>query len=183
MCGNKPKKSNVGLALNLAAFSLGMLMLAYASVPLYRLFCQVTGYGGTTSTASLRSVVTSERRVVVRFNAETDPRLPWEFKPVEHSVRLRIGENMLIHYRARNVSDKPVTARAVYNVVPFKAGVYFDKIECFCFKNQTLAPGQEVYMPVSFFLDPALLSDPEMAQVKEITLSYTFFPAVLESKQ
>jgi cytochrome c oxidase assembly protein subunit 11 len=167
---------NNKMAINLLAMAAGMLMLAYASVPLYRLFCEVTGYGGTTRQASAAPQTISERVINIEFNADIDPALNWEFKPGERSHKVKIGEQALTYYVAHNRENYPVKGHAVYNVVPFKAGPYFNKIECFCFTEQTLAAGQKVDMPVSFFIDPAMLNDPDMKDVKTITLSYTFFP-------
>lgn len=164
------------MALNLLAMAAGMLMLAYASVPLYRLFCKVTGYGGTTREASVLPKNISDRTITIEFNTDIAPVLNWEFKPGEHSRKVKIGEQALTYFVAHNRENQPVTGRAVYNVVPFKAGTYFNKIECFCFTEQTLSAGQKVDMPVSFFIDPAMLNDPDMDDVKTITLSYTFFP-------
>lgn len=166
---------NASLALNLAALVAGMLMLAYASVPLYRLFCQMTGYGGTTQEAKQTTGRVFSREMTIDFNADTDPALPWKFVPGEHSVRIKVGQQAITHYIAENKTGKPVTGRAVYNVVPFAAGQYFTKIECFCFSEQTLAPKQRVTMPVVFYLDPAIMNDPDLKDVKTITLSYTFF--------
>lgn len=170
-------RRNLTLALNLIALALGMLLLAYASVPLYRLFCEVTGYGGTTQRASGIKIVPLERRITVHFDAETAPGLPWKFAPGESSVSVRIGEDRLTYYTAQNLSGAAVTGHAVFNVVPHEAGAYFVKVECFCFQDQTLAPHQNVQMPVSFYIDPAIAENPELQDVKEITLSYTFFPA------
>lgn len=156
----------------------GMVGLAFASVPLYRLFCQVTGYGGTTQRAAEAAApVVGERVVTVRFDATTDHHLPWRFQPAQRSVTLRVGEQGLAFYRAENRSDRPVTGRATFNVTPFKAGSYFVKIDCFCFTEQTLAPGEAVDMPVTFYVDPAIAEDPNLDDVKTITLSYTFFRA------
>lgn len=166
---------NLSLAFNLAVLAAGMLMLAYASVPLYRLFCQVTGYGGTTRAAAHAPAVTYGRTMTVRFNADTDPHLPWKFYPGEKNHTVKVGEEALTYFVAENTSDRQVTGRAVYNVVPHKAGQYFAKIECFCFTEQTLQPKQKVDMPVSFYIDPAIMNDPELDTVKTITLSYTFF--------
>ncbi len=160
-----------------------MLMLAYASVPLYRLFCQVTGYGGTTQKSFSAPDKVFDRTITVDFNADIDPALPWQFKPSQKKVKVKVGEQMLVHYEAKNLSNKPVTGNATYNVLPFSAGVYFAKIECFCFKEQTLAAGQRVDMPISFYIDPAIMDDPEMKDLTTITLSYTFFPVKTESKQ
>ncbi|GIK99865.1 MAG: hypothetical protein BroJett029_40740 [Alphaproteobacteria bacterium] len=155
----------------------GMVGLAYASVPLYRLFCQVTGYGGTTQRAEAASEVVADRKITVRFNADVNSRLPWRFAPEQREVTLAIGETGLAFYRATNQSAETVTGTATFNVTPFKAGPYFNKIECFCFTEQALEPGQSVDMPVTFFVDPAILEDPDLADVHTITLSYTFFRA------
>lgn len=164
------------MAANLLALVAGMVMLAYASVPLYRMFCKVTGYGGTTQEAKSAPGSISQRVINIEFNSDIDPALNWEFMPGERSHKVKIGEQALTYFTAHNLENHPVTGRAAYNVVPFKAGIYFNKIECFCFTEQTLAAGQKVHMPVSFFIDPAMLSDPDMDDVKTITLSYTFFP-------
>ncbi len=161
----------------LIGIALGMLMLAYASVPLYKLFCQVTGYGGTTREASAvkPSKPNNNRIITVRFDTSTDPKLPWTFKPVEREVTVRTGENRLVAFTAHNDSGVATMGRATYNVTPFAAGRYFNKIQCFCFEQQPLAANQSVNMPVSFFIDPAMLDDPELRDVANITLSYTFF--------
>ena len=153
----------------------GMLGLTAAAVPLYRLFCAVTGYGGTTQVADALPDEPLTRTIKVRFNADVDPALPWSFRPVEREVEVRIGEQRLAFYRAINEADRPIVGQAVYNVTPFKAGPYFSKIACFCFDEQRLEPGQEVDMPVSFFVDPAILDDPNTRDLTAITLSYTFF--------
>lgn len=167
--------SNRTIALQLVGIAIGMLMLAYASVPLYRLFCQVTGFGGTSQNASAPSTRVIDRRVTVTFDANTDPALPWKFEPVEKSVTVKLGENRLVAFRATNLARHATRATATYNVTPFAAGRFFNKIQCFCFKEQRLAPGQSVYMPVSFFIDPEMINDPEAREVTNITLSYTFF--------
>lgn len=153
-----------------------MLMLAYASVPLYRLFCQVTGYGGTTREALHAPGTTYDRVIKVRFNADHDPALPWLFRPLQTEIPVRVGEEKMAFYESNNMENYDVTGRAVYNVTPHKAGPYFMKIACFCFEEQTLSARQRVDMPVSFFIDPSILDDPEMKDVHTITLSYTFFP-------
>ncbi len=156
----------------------GMLGLAFASVPLYRLFCQVTGLGGTTQVrAEGAGPTVSDQTVNVRFDSNVDPSLPWRFKPLQHDVTARLGEEKLAFYRATNLSDKPITGSAVFNVTPFKAGPYFAKIECFCFTEQTLAPGESVDMPVTFFVDPEIYKDINTKDVHTITLSYTFYQA------
>jgi len=171
----RPDK-NLSLALNLTMLVIGMLMLAFASVPLYRLFCAATGYGGTPRESTHAPTHILNREITVSFNADTDPSLPWEFRPGENSVKVKIGQQVLTHFVAKNLSDKPITGRAVYNILPLTAGSYFVKIQCFCFKEQTLAPHQQVYMPVVFFVDPEIARDHEMDDLKIITLSYTFFP-------
>lgn len=167
--------NNRSLALNLLLIVAGMLALSYASVPLYRMFCKVTGYGGTTQESAHAPQRVSDRVVTVRFNADTERGLVWDFKPGEGSVKARIGQQILTHFTARNLSDHAITGRAAYNVIPFSAGPYFVKITCFCFNEQTLQPGQQIAMPVVFYIDPSMLDDPEMNEVRIITLSYTFF--------
>ncbi len=167
--------ANARVAISLAAVVCGMVGLAFASVPLYELFCRVTGFGGTTQVAEAVPETISERRITVRFNADVSPKLPWDFKPEETSVELRIGEPGLAFYVATNEAARPTTGTASFNVTPDKAGVYFSKVQCFCFEEQELKPGESMRMGVSFFVDPALLDDPGMADVETITLSYTFF--------
>ncbi len=177
---SKPR-SNLNIALNAAALAIAMLGLAYASVPLYRLFCQVTGFGGTTQTALVApGAIKGQHNITIRFNSDIDTGLPWKFVPNQSQMIVKIGEQSLASYKAKNLLDKPVSGHAVYNVVPHQAGQYFMKIHCFCFEEQTLAANQEVDMPVSFFVDPAILDDPEMKDVGTITLSYTFFPLKTE---
>lgn len=154
----------------------GMLGLTAAAVPLYELFCRVTGYGGTTQRAEQAPDHTDERTIKIRFNADVAQGLPWSFAPVAREVEVQIGEQSLAFYRAHNGSSRPVTGTATFNVTPAKAGVYFSKIDCFCFTEQVLAPDESVDMPVSFFVDPAILDDPGTRDVRSITLSYTFFP-------
>lgn len=153
----------------------GMLGLTAASVPLYRLFCQVTGYGGTTQRAEQAPGPIEGQTIKVRFNADIAQGLPWTFVPAKHEIEIPIGEQHLAFYRAHNNSKRPITGRATFNVTPAKAGYYFTKIECFCFTEQRLGPGETADMPVSFFVDPAILEDPETQDVHAITLSYTFF--------
>ena len=154
----------------------GMVGMSYAADPLYRIFCQVTGFGGTTQVADAapESQIIN-RMVTVRFDANVNKSLAWQFKPVQNTINVRLGEQALAFYEATNVSDKPVVGTAVFNVAPFKAGEYFNKIDCFCFTEQMLKPGQTVQMPVTFFVDPAMIKDRNSADVKTITLSYTFF--------
>jgi cytochrome c oxidase assembly protein subunit 11 len=158
-----------------SAMVAAMIGLSFAAVPLYRLFCQVTGYGGTTQVSEAPPDEIGERIVKVRFNADVDARLPWSFAPAQVEVALRVGEVGMAFYRARNLSDRPVTGTAVFNVTPLKAGQYFNKVQCFCFDEQLLQPGRSVDMPVTFFVDPAIEEDPNLDDVRTITLSYTFF--------
>jgi cytochrome c oxidase assembly protein subunit 11 len=159
----------------LSAVVAGMVGLTFAAVPLYRLFCQVTGYGGTTQVAQVLPEEVGERIVKVRFNADVDAHLPWTFAPAQVEVALRVGEVGMAFYRARNLTGKAITGAAVFNVTPLKAGQYFNKVQCFCFDEQRLEPGQSVDMPVTFFVDPAIDDDPNLDDVRTITLSYTFF--------
>ena len=154
---------------------LAMSGLTAASVPLYDLFCRVTGYGGTPRIAQDGPTHAQAQMVTVEFNADVGAGLPWLFRPAQRSVTVAVGEETLAFYEAVNRSDQPVVGRAVYNVTPFKIGGYFAKVHCFCFEEQTLQPGQRVEMPVSFFVDPAMLTDPDTSEVRQITLSYTFF--------
>jgi cytochrome c oxidase assembly protein subunit 11 len=165
-------------ALILAAVVVGMIGLSFASVPLYRIFCGATGLGGTTQRAETAPDKVSPALVTVSFDAQTAPGLDWEFRPLTNSVRVHPGAETQVFFRAVNHSTAPVTARAVYNVAPAKVGIYFDKLQCFCFSNQTLGPGQSVDMGVVFFVDPDLLTDPDTREVRAITLSYTMFRAI-----
>jgi len=165
-------------ALTMGAIVLGMAGLSFASVPLYRLFCQVTGFGGTTQRADQAPATAGERRMTVRFDANVaGTNLPWTFRPVDRQVEVAVGEERLIHYRAANNGATPVTGVATFNVTPNKAGLYFSKVACFCFAQQTLKPGESVDMPVSFFVDPAIVHDRNLDDVRTITLSYTFVRA------
>ncbi len=155
----------------------GMGVLSYASVPLYKLFCQVTGYGGTTQQATSPSSQTLERKIKIRFDANTKPTLDWDFQPVETSIDISVGQNALAFYKAKNTGKDPIVGTATFNVTPEKAGLYFNKIDCFCFVEQLLAPQEAVDMPVSFFIDPDIVNDPNLDDVTTITLSYTFFPS------
>lgn len=160
-----------------AGLVVAMVGLSYAAVPLYRLICQATGIDGTPRIASKPSDTMIERRITIRFDANVAPGLPFTFEPMQRTVDLKIGENALAFYRATNTSDKPVTGMATFNVLPEQAGPFFNKLECFCFKEQTLEPGQSVEMPVSFFVDPQIVSDKDARGTTHITLSYTFYPA------
>ncbi len=171
----KTSRRNTRTGLVLASVAVGMVGLAFASVPLYRLFCQVTGFGGTTQVATEAPDAIVDRTMTVRFNADVDPKLPWTFQPNQRQVSVRVGESGLAFYTARNLSEAPLTGTATFNVTPLKAGQYFNKVQCFCFDEQRLEPGQEVEMAVSFFVDPAIMDDRNLDEVKTITLSYTFF--------
>ncbi|UAB89590.1 cytochrome c oxidase assembly protein [Ruegeria sp. SCSIO 43209] len=149
--------------------------LAWAAVPFYNWFCRVTGYGGTTGVAEKAPDDILDQVVTVRFDASKAKGMPWEFKPVEREMKIRIGETGLAFYEAYNPTDKPVAGQASYNVAPYSAGGYFQKIACFCFDEQVLEPGERVEMPVTFFVDPELIEDPEAKYVHTITLSYTFY--------
>jgi cytochrome c oxidase assembly protein subunit 11 len=157
-----------------AAFA--MLGLGYASVPLYRLFCNVTGYGGTTMRATQAAGAVAGKTMEVRFDANHSSSLPWSFKAEATSQTVTIGARNIAFFTATNLSDKRVTGTATYNVTPTQSGAHFAKIQCFCFNKQTLAPGQTMRMPVIFFVQPAILDDPLAKDVKAITLSYTFYP-------
>lgn len=165
---------------NLAAACLGVFSLmvgaSYAAVPLYDLFCRVTGFGGTTQVAEAESDVVIDRVITIRFDGNVSRNLPWEFKPEKRSVTFKMGETSQLAYTATNVSGGPTVGTSTFNVTPLAAGVYFNKLECFCFTEQYLASGESIDMPVVFFVDPEMDKDPELKSVKEITLSYTFFP-------
>lgn len=157
-----------------ALFGLAMLGLAFASVPLYRIFCQVTGFGGQTMRATAAPGAVSGQ-IGVRFDANIRGGLPWTFKPAG-PVQIQPGARTIVNYESTNLAGKPTTGRAVFNVSPSQAGGYFSKIECFCFTEQTLKAGEKVKMPVVFFVDPAIRTDPATRDIDEITLSYTFYP-------
>ncbi len=149
--------------------------LAWASVPLYNWFCRVTGFGGTPSVSTVGSDEILDRTVTVRFDASTERDMPWEFKPVERQMEIRIGETGLAFYEAYNPTDRPVAGTAAFNVYPYEAGGYFTKIACFCFEEQVLQPGERVQMPVTFYVDPGLVEDRDAKYTHSITLSYTFY--------
>jgi len=161
----------------LAAVVCGMVGLSFASVPLYRLFCQATGFGGTTQRAAAAPGPVAGAVVTVRFDAATAPELGWEFRPLETAIKVHPGEQREVFFRATNRSSETVTGTATYNVTPTKTGIYFDKLQCFCFNAQQLGPGESRDMGVVFFVDPDLLTDPGTSDVRTITLSYTMFRA------
>jgi cytochrome c oxidase assembly protein subunit 11 len=167
-------RGNGRVALSLVGIVAVMGAMSFAAVPLYDWFCRVTGYGGTTGTAEAPSGVILDRTIRVTFDASVSAGMPWRFRPVERHVDLRIGETGLAFYEAHNPTAEPVAGTASYNVVPFSAGSHFIKIACFCFQKQVLGPGETVRMPVTFYVDPAIVEDPEARYVTEITLSYTF---------
>ena len=171
------RRRNRRTFLSVAMMATGMLCLGFAAVPLYRLFCQVTGFDGTVQRgdgAGVRAV--TGKTVSVRFDSNVTPGLPWRFYPEKNTQTVTIGARNLAFFVARNMSDRPVTGQASFNVTPSQAGPYFTKIECFCFTEQTLQPGQEVRMPVIYYVDPKFLDDADDRDVQEITLSYTFYP-------
>ena len=170
---------NRRLALGLAGVVAVMAAASFAAVPFYDWFCRVTGYGGTTATADAPPDGILERRIEVRFDANTAPDMPWQFRPLRRTMELRVGETGFVEFEAYNPTAQPVAGSASYNVAPYAAGGYFAKIACFCFELQVLGPGERVAMPVSFFVDPAMLDDPEARHLKAVTLSYTMHRAAL----
>ena len=170
-----PGNPNTRLLAICGAVVVSMVGAAYASVPLYNLFCRVTGYGGTTQVGVAAADRVLDRTMTIRFDASRNGGLPWEFEPLDRSVSVRVGESALAYFRATNTSDRPITGVATYNVTPYKAAPYFVKLECFCFTEQTLQPGETVDMPVLFYVDPDIETDRRADDISTITLSYTFF--------
>ena len=170
-------------AAKLVGVALVMVSLSFAAVPFYDWFCRTTGFGGTTGVAETGSDVILDRTIKVRFDASVERGMPWEFTPVEREMTLRIGETGLAFYEAYNPTDRVVAGTASYNVTPDAAGAYFEKIACFCFELQVLQPGERVQMPVTFFVDPAIVTGRDGQYVKEITLSYTFHETELPDEQ
>lgn len=168
---------NKRVALLAGALGLGMLGLAFASVPLYSLFCRVTGFAGTTQRAEASPNQVLDQQVTIRFDANVSEKLKWHFRADDSLVSVRLGEQKLAHYRATNSGTTDTVGTAVFNVTPESAGAYFNKLQCFCFTEQKLKPGETADMPVVFFVDPAMAKDPETKDIREITLSYTFYPA------
>jgi cytochrome c oxidase assembly protein subunit 11 len=171
---------NTRLAWTMVAVVGGMLGLAYASVPLYEIFCRTTGFGGTPLVAQAGDRPVLDRTVTVRFDSNVDPNMPWRFEPAERSVKVRLGEEKLVYFRATNVSQRPIVGTATYNVTPERTAGWFDKVQCFCFTEQLLKPGQSVDMPVLFFVDPEMNKDRRYDDINTITLSYTFYEAKSE---
>ena len=158
-----------------------MLGLGFASVPLYRIFCQVTGFGGTTmkiTEAQAATIAATDRQMTIRFDANVERGMPWRFQPVQTTDTVSVGVRDMAIYTAKNLSERPVTGTATFNVTPELAGKYFSKVQCFCFTEQVLKPGQEMRMPVIYYVDPKILQDPETRDIESITLSYTFHPSV-----
>jgi len=171
---NPKPGSNGRMALGLVAVVAVMVGLSFAAVPLYRIFCAKTGWDGTPQRAAFAPKTVAPETVAVRFDANVTPGLPWSFEPVQPVVTVHIGESKLAFFRAANRSSETVTGSAVFNVSPDIMGQYFTKVQCFCFTEQTLKPGEAVEMPVSFFIDPAILKDRDAKTVRDMTLSYTF---------
>jgi cytochrome c oxidase assembly protein subunit 11 len=178
-----PKDKNLRVFTVCIATVATMVGAAYAAVPLYDLFCRVTGYGGTTQVAQYDAGQILDREIIVRFDASRARGFAWEFEPVERQMTVNVGETALAFYRATNPTDRPITGIATYNVAPFKMGPYFAKLDCFCFEEQTLAPGESMEMPVLFFVDPSMDDERRMDDVRSVTLSYTFFEASDEAAQ
>jgi cytochrome c oxidase assembly protein subunit 11 len=170
------RRNNRLVAATCFAFFGGMVGMAYAAVPLYQLFCQVTGYGGTTQRVEQYSDRVLDRAITVRFDANVSGALPWEFAPMQRDVTMKIGETIMVSYEATNGFGTPSSGRATFNVTPQIAGAYFNKMECFCFTDTTLQPGEALDMPVVFYVDPDIVDQPELKDIRTITLSYTFFP-------
>lgn len=172
----RTRRSNRVVAVVCLSFFAAMLGMAYAAVPLYDMFCRATGYGGTTQRVEQYSQTVLDRTITVRFDANVAGGLPWEFRPVARDVTMKIGETTQASYTARNAFSRPTAGRASFNVTPQLAGAYFMKVECFCFTDTSLAPGETMDMPVVFYVDPAIVDVPELKDIHTITLSYTFFP-------
>ena len=168
---------NTRVLVSVLALVAGMVGLAFASVPLYNLFCRVTGYGGTTQVSAAGPDTVLDRKITIKFNADVGRNFPWTFAPDQREVTLKVGQQKLVAYHARNNAAIPVTGTAIYNVSPPKAGKYFHKTQCFCFDEQTLKPGEDMQMPVVFYVDPSIQDDIDLEDLTTITLSYTFFPA------
>jgi len=181
IAGNNARRHR-RLAFGLASVALFMVGLSFAAVPLYRVFCQVTGFAGTTQRARSGADRVLDRVVTIRFDANVAKDLGWSFRPLEHTLDVKVGETKLAFYKAHNPTKRRLTGTATFNVTPEIAGGYFNKIECFCFTEQTLEPGQSVDMPVSFFIDPEIVNDPDAGRLDQITLSYTFFAVERDDK-
>lgn len=174
---------NTRTLVGLAGVIVFMGAMAWASIPLYNWFCRVTGYGGTTGTGTATTGEVLDETIKIRFDASKDRGFPWEFRPLQREMELRIGETGLAFYEAYNPTDRPIAGQAAYNVTPFDAGSFFNKIDCFCFTEQVLQPGERVEMPVTFYVDPGIVSDRDAKFVHTITLSYTFYEIDLPRDQ
>lgn len=173
---NERQRRNRLIAGLCIAFFGGMVGMAYAAVPLYAMFCQLTGYGGTPQRVEQYSDTVLDRDITIRFDANTSGALPWEFQPARRSITIKIGETVKADYTATSIFGEPSSGRATFNVTPEIAGAYFNKVECFCFTDTTLKPGETIDMPVVFYVDPEIVNVPELKDLRTITLSYTFFP-------
>ena len=170
------KKNNLKITFSLIFLVSFMFFLTFAAVPLYKLFCQVTGYGGTPKIVDIKDQIDiSQKKIKIEFNSDVNKKLNWSFKPEQRSMESKIGDSILAFYKAKNNGNKSITGVATYNVLPFEAAQYFNKVDCFCFENQTLEPGEEVLLPVNFYIDPKILDDPNVKHLNSIVLSYTFF--------
>ena len=172
------KRRNTATAAIALTVVVGMVGFAFASAPLYRMVCRAIGVGGATQVATAESSRHSDEPVTIRFDANTDPALGWQFKPSQKSVTVKFGETSTITYHAKNLTDHAIAGTATFNVTPEKVGIYFNKLACFCFQETVLQPGEETDLPVTFFVDPDLLKDEYANEVRTLTLSYTFFPSL-----
>jgi cytochrome c oxidase assembly protein subunit 11 len=170
------QRRHLTLAVALVVLVAGMVGASYAAVPLYRIFCQATGYDGTPRRAEKPSDKVLEKTVTVRFDGNAAPGLPWRFEPVQNTMQVKLGENVIATYRATNLSDKRIVASATYNVLPELAALFFNKIQCFCFTEQALEPGETAELTLSFFIDPEILKDKDAKGTTHLTVSYTFYP-------
>ncbi len=171
----KPKPNNKRTIVPLVGMVFLMGLLSFASVPMYDWFCRVTGYGGTPNTADANNSNVLKNTIKVRFDASLERNMPWNFEPLQYELEINVGDSGIAFYEAFNPTDRPVAGQASFNVVPFSAGQYFTKVECFCFVEQVLQPGEKVTMPVSFYIDPEIVNDREAKFVNSVTLSYTFY--------
>ena len=170
------KKNNLKITFSLIFLVSFMFFLTFAAVPLYKLFCQVTGYGGTPKIVNFKDQIDiSQKKIKIEFNSDVNKKLNWSFKPEQRSMESKIGDSILAFYKAKNNGNKSITGIATYNILPFEAAQYFNKVDCFCFENQTLEPGEEVLLPINFYIDPKILNDPSVKHLNSIVLSYTFF--------
>ncbi len=177
------QSANSRVVFRLVALVVTMGALAWAAVPFYSWFCRTTGYGGTTNVAAQGSDVVLDRTILVRFDANVAKGMDWQFKPMQREMTLKIGETGLAFYEAYNPTDRVIAGTAAYNVAPDTAGYYFDKIQCFCFTEQVLQPGERIEMPVSFYVDPEIATNPDTARIEAITLSYTFYETDLPDQK